>query len=243
MFTGIVQGVATVVSVTEAGEVRSIDLRFPEGFCEGLARGASVAVDGACLTATEALGAEAWRFDVVSQSLRMTTLGSLRNAHHVNVERAAKDGAEIGGHPLSGHVDFTSEVLDVASRHGNKLIRFSISKPHRPYLFDKGYVAVNGSSLTIADIDRDEGWFEVWLIPETRRATTFDALSTGDRVNVEIDRGAQVVVDTIRETVTEIVGRLFPRLEAALERREVAVEDLLDPGETKQLIEAVRKNL
>ena len=115
MFTGIVQGTAKIANIADREGLRTFTLQFPEGFCQDLAIGASVSTDGVCLTVTEILDANQATFDVMLQSLAITTLGSYQEGDRANVERAAKDGAEIGGHPLSGHVDFTSEVVMVKS--------------------------------------------------------------------------------------------------------------------------------
>ena len=163
------------------------------------------------------------------QSLAITTLGSYVEGDRANVERAARDGAEIGGHPLSGHVDFTSEVVMVKSSDTNRLMRFSIPQDFRKYVFAKGYIAINGASLTVSEVDRTEGWFEVWLIPETRRMTVFEDKQVGDFVNIEIERSTQVVVDTVRETVQESLGKLQPLLEAILKEKGLTLEDFVSP--------------
>lgn len=163
------------------------------------------------------------------QSLAITTLGSYAEGDRANVERAAKDGAEIGGHPLSGHVDFTSEVIMVKSSDTNRLMRFSIPEAFRKYVFAKGYIAINGASLTVSEVNRAEGWFEVWLIPETRRMTVFEDKQVGDFVNIEIERGTQVMVDTVRETVQESLGKLQPLLEAILKEKGLTLEDFVSP--------------
>src|SRR6186713_2682786 len=105
MFTGIVQGVACVAQLSDRAGLRSLELELPPGFTAGLALGASVSVDGVCLTVTALDGGNAASFDVMQQTLSVTTLGALAVGNSINVERAAKDGAEIGGHPLSGHID------------------------------------------------------------------------------------------------------------------------------------------
>ena len=112
MFTGIVQATAGIAAIHDRAGLRTFTLDFPEGFCHDLAIGASVATDGVCLTVTEILSPTQANFDVMLQSLNITTLGSYREGDRVNVERAAKDGAEIGGHPLSGHVDFTGTLIE-----------------------------------------------------------------------------------------------------------------------------------
>jgi riboflavin synthase len=229
MFTGIVQGTAKIAKISDREGLRTFTLDCPPGFCVDLAVGASVSTDGVCLTVTELLGENQATFDVMRQSLAITTLGGYREGDRANVERAAKDGAEIGGHPLSGHVDFTSEVLMVKSSDTNRLMRFSIPPDFRKYVFAKGYIAINGASLTVSEVNRAEGWFEVWLIPETRRMTVFEDKQAGDSVNIEIERSTQVVVDTVRETVQESLGRLQPLLEAILKEKGLTLEDFVSP--------------
>ena len=227
MFTGIIQAVATVDRLHRHDGLVTFEIEFPEGFCEALSVGASVAIDGVCLTVTARLSATRASFDVMWQSLRITTLSQLEEGARVNAERAAKDGAEIGGHPLSGHVDFTAAVLDIAEVGDNYRLRIGLEGDEKRYMFPKGYIAINGASLTIADVNRDEGWFDVWLIPETRRMTTFELKREGDRLNVEIERGTQVVVDTIRTTLEEHLGRLYPALETLLAQQGQSLEQLV----------------
>lgn len=228
MFTGIIQAVATIAALRDQDGLRTFTLDFPSGFCQDLAIGASVSTDGVCLTVTEILSPTRATFDVMLQSLNITTLGSYVPGGRINVERAARDGAEIGGHPLSGHVDFTAPLLDVMQTETNYKIRFGIPDAFRPYVFAKGYIAINGASLTVSEVDRHEGWFEVWLIPETRRMTVFEDKRVGDRVNIEIERSTQVVVDTVRETVQQSLGRLKPVLEALLKEKGLSLDDFID---------------
>ncbi|MET0294935.1 MAG: riboflavin synthase subunit alpha [Phenylobacterium sp.] len=226
MFTGIVQGVAAIESIRDHDAIRSFVLRFEPGFCEGLNIGASVAVDGVCLTVTQLVDPVRAAFDVILQSLNVTTLGGYGEGQRVNVERSAKEGDEIGGHTVSGHVDFTAEVLSVRLIEGNKVLRIGLPEAHAGYFFAKGFVALNGASLTISEIDKTERWFEVWLIPETRRATVFEDKVAGDRLNVEIERNTQVMVDTIRSRVDEVLGPLAGALESLLRERGLSPEAL-----------------
>ncbi|SEL62776.1 riboflavin synthase alpha chain [Roseateles sp. YR242] len=217
MFTGIVQGIASVQRITDKEGLRSFTLDFPEGFCEGLEIGASVACDGVCLTVTELKSSTQADFDVMQQSLNLTTLGQLQAGSHLNVERAAKEGAEIGGHPLSGHVDFMATIAEIRQPANNHVIRIAVPAPWMRYIFAKGYVAVNGASLTVSEAHRaadGSGWFEVWLIPETLRMTTFAEKGVGASLHIEIERQTQVLVDTIRDAVAEKVGALLPALKA-----------------------------
>ena len=233
MFTGIVQGIATVGSLTQRPGLTTFTLEFPPGFADGLALGASVAVDGVCLTVTGRDGDAQASFDVMQQSLALTTLAGLREGHRVNVERAARDGAEIGGHPLSGHVDFMATLAEVRRPENNHVLRLEVPAPWMRYVFAKGYIAVNGASLTVAECGKTTGgagWFEVWLIPETLRMTTFGEKAVGDRVNIEIERQAQVFVDTVREAIEERLGPMLPALEALLRQQGLSVEALSDPS-------------
>lgn len=229
MFTGIVQGVAEVASITDRPGLRSFRLRFPSGFAQDLAIGASVACDGVCLTVTALHGQDEADFDVMQQSLGLTTLGALAEGDHINVERAAKDGAEIGGHPLSGHVDFTATLASVRQPENNHVMRIEVPARWMRYVFAKGYIAINGASLTVAEADRQAGWFEVWLIPETLRMTTFGQKQPGDRLNIEIERSTQVFVDTVRDALEERLGPLMPALEALMRQQGLSTDELTRP--------------
>ena len=227
MFTGIIQAVARISAIDDQPGLRTFTVAFPQGFCQDLAIGASVSHDGVCLTVTELVDGEHAKFDVMQQSLNITTLGQLQVNSPVNVERAAKDGAEIGGHPISGHVDFTGTLSAIREFDNNYVMRVAVPEAFRKYVFAKGYIAINGASLTVAEVNRQEGWFEVWLIPETRRMTVFESKREGDGLNIEIERGTQVVVDTVREAVDESLGQLKPVLEALLRQKGLSLDDFI----------------
>jgi riboflavin synthase len=194
MFTGIVQGTATVRSVSDAGGVRRLVLSFPAGATEGLVRGASVAVAGTCLTAVD-IDRDEVSFDVIDETLRRTTLGALTPGGRANFERAARFGDEIGGHLLSGHVLTTAVVADRREDGANLRLTLEVDADTVRYVLPKGYVALDGVSLTVGEVAG--GRFDVHLIPETRRVTTLGALRPGDRVNVEVDATTQAVVATV----------------------------------------------
>ncbi len=232
MFTGIVQGVARVARLADRPGLRSFTLQLPSGFDEGLAIGASVAVDGVCLTVTARPAPDQAEFDVMQQSLALTTLGGLGEGGRVNVERAAKDGAEIGGHPLSGHIDFMATLSELRRPQNNHVLRLAVPAPWMRYVFAKGYIAVNGASLTVAEAGRERdgsGWFEVWLIPETLRMTTFGDKAVGDALHIEIERSTQVFVDTVRDAVAERLGPLTAAVEALLAERGLSLDELARP--------------
>jgi len=236
MFTGIVQSVATIIEVYDSSGIRSFTIEFDPGFCQDLEIGASVSVDGVCLTVTTLISDTHVKFDVMLQSLLITTLSAYEQGSKVNVERAAKDGAEIGGHPLSGHVDFKTDIKSITHAQDNYCIRFSLPESFKRYIFAKGYIAINGASLTVAEVNKIDNWFEVWLIPETRRMTVFELKTSGDMLNIEIERGTQVVVDTVRDTIEENLGALFPMFEKLLIEQGVDINALGTPQKkTKKL--------
>ncbi|MGO3891544.1 MAG: riboflavin synthase subunit alpha [Paenalcaligenes sp.] len=240
MFTGIVQGKARIATLKDHNGLRTLELEFPAGFCDGLEIGASVSVDGVCLTVTELLSDTAASFDVMLQSLNITTLSQYQVGTLVNVERAAKDGAEIGGHPLSGHVDFVGTISAIQIYDDNKQVRFTVPHEFCRYIFAKGYIAINGASLTVSEVNKQENWFEVWLIPETRRVTTLEDKHLNDPVNIEIERGTQVIVDTIRDSIQESLGSLQPLLEKLLQSQGVSLEEQLFSQQLQRLNQSTK---
>ncbi|MCG7199223.1 riboflavin synthase subunit alpha [Marinobacter pelagius] len=194
MFTGIVQGIATIDEITSLPGLSTLAVRFPEEKVDGVTIGASVAINGTCLTVTRQEGSTLY-FDAMQETLRLTTLGDLESGDTVNFERAARIGDEIGGHLLSGHVHTTARIVEIERPENNVTIWFEVPDEWIRYIFPKGYIAINGASLTIGEV-RDNR-FNVHLIPETLRATTFGTAETGDRVNIEIDSQTQTIVDTL----------------------------------------------
>ncbi|RBP30065.1 riboflavin synthase alpha chain [Marinobacter pelagius] len=194
MFTGIVQGIATIEEVTARPGLSTLAVRLPEDKVAGVTIGASVAINGTCLTVTRQEGATLY-FDAMQETLRLTTLGNLEAGDAVNFERAARIGDEIGGHLLSGHVHTTARIVEIERPENNVTIWFEVPQEWTRYIFPKGYIAINGASLTIGEV-RDNR-FNVHLIPETLRATTFGTAEIGDRVNIEIDSQTQTIVDTL----------------------------------------------
>lgn len=194
MFTGIIQGIATVDSLKSCTGLTTLSIRFPEHHLDNVTIGASVAINGTCLTVTGQEG-NCLGFDAMQETLRATTLGSLVAGDKVNFERAARIGDEIGGHLLSGHIHTTARVVAIEQPANNRTLWFEVPDQWAGYLFGKGYIAVNGASLTIGEVRGCR--FNVYLIPETLRATTFSELKTGDEVNIEIDHQTLTIVDTL----------------------------------------------
>lgn len=192
MFTGIVQGTAKIVDIEQKESIRTIFIDLPN--VELLEIGASVSIDGVCLTATE-INDGIVSFDIIQETLSRSTLGDLEVGGVVNFERSLKFGDEIGGHLLSGHIIATGLVKDkVETGEGldlSILMPLSIEK----YIMEKGYVAIDGISLTIGKVD--DLRFNLHIIPETIRQTTINSKQVGDAVNIEIDSMTQTIVSTV----------------------------------------------
>lgn len=205
MFTGIVKGLGEVTEVRAQPGLLSLQIQLPAGLEEGLQQGASVAVDGVCLTATEIEGARV-RFDAMQETLNRTTLGHLVAGSRVNVERSFRVGDEVGGHLVSGHVAGVAGITAVEETPTNRVLTFRVDPSWMRYLLPKGFVALDGCSLTISDVDRGAATFRVWFIPETLRITVFGAKGKGDHVNLEIDSRTQAIVDTVEHYLANREG-------------------------------------
>lgn len=194
MFTGIVQGIATVDAIDRQPGLSTFSIRFPEENLQNVAIGASVAINGTCLTVTRQDG-DRLSFDAMQETLNLTTLGDLEPGDAVNFERAARIGDEIGGHLLSGHIHTTAQCAAIEAPENNRTLTFELPEQWMRYVFPKGFIAVNGASLTVGEVSGNR--FNVHLIPETLRATTFSDTVVGDQVNIEIDSQTQAIVDTL----------------------------------------------
>ena len=184
-----------VVSVEQpAADFRTHTVELPEDMAGGLQTGESVTHKGCCLTVTETDGRTA-RFDLMAETLDKTNLGRLKAGDLVNLERAARFGDEIGGHLMSGHITATTEILRIERTEHNTTMHFALPAALKPYILPKGFVGLDGCSLTIGSVGEDS--FCVHLIPETLRRTLFGTRQAGDTVNLEIDPQTQAVVDTV----------------------------------------------
>jgi len=190
-----------VVSSEPLAGVTRITLQL-DGLARGLDLGASVAVNGACVTAAEIDGSLVG-FDLVKETIELSNLGELAAGTNVNVERSFRVGDEVGGHILSGHVAGVAVVTQIKSDDGHRLVTMAIQREWMAYLMLKGFVALDGASLTIAEIDRAAATIAVSLIPETLARTTFGRLEVGDRINLEVDSQTQAIVDTVREVLKD----------------------------------------
>ena len=185
MFTGIVEAKGLISKKIPSAEGQRLQIEVPEGFNKDLKEGASVAVNGVCLTVTE-YSNDQISFDVIKETLRVTNLGDLNKNSEVNIERSLKFGDEVGGHLLSGHI---SCACKASLSNTEDEVEILVDKPENwgQYIYPKGYIALNGVSLTVGKVS-DES-FSVYLIPETIRSTNLLTVEDGARLNLEIDQG------------------------------------------------------
>ena len=198
MFTGIVQGTGAVASIEKGEAVWTFAIDLPSTV--GLERGASVAINGVCLTATEMDGARVF-FDVIQETLERTNLGRLAAGDEVNVERSLKMGDELGGHLLSGHIMGTGEITSRTEVGEGVDMTISVPSSMMNYIHEKGYIGLNGASLTIGEVVEHQ--FNIHLIPETLRLTTFASIQKGDVINIEIDAMTQTIVATVERIMKQ----------------------------------------
>ena len=193
MFTGIVNGTGEIIHKSGTDVVRLI-IQFEDVSTSKLEIGASVSVDGVCLTVVE-FEENKVSFDVIPETLRVTSLGAKSLGDKVNLERSLKLGDELGGHMLSGHIMGMGTISSVERNSDALSIKISSSENIMKYINPKGYVAIDGISLTIGEVDTDS--FYIHLIPETIRLTTIGIREIGDLVNIEIDSMTQTIVSTV----------------------------------------------
>ena len=199
MFTGIVAASCEVVSTEQGEEVRSIVVDL-SGYDDDLEIGASVAIDGVCMTVVSSIDGNV-QFEAIPETLERTTMGLLKKGSRVNIERSLRMGDELGGHILSGHIMSTARILQRTQKGEGIDLLIEHQADTKPYILEKGYVAVDGMSLTVGEV-QSEGFY-LHIIPETLRITTIGAKTEGDLVNIEVDSRTQAVVDTIRSMEVE----------------------------------------
>ena len=209
MFTGIVQGLCRVEALKDETNLRRLRIALGE-LAEGAETGASVAINGTCLTITGIEPGGIVLLDVIQETLLLTNLGALQQGTQVNVERSFRVGDEVGGHILSGHVADQVTIRQVEESENQRDITFDVADRWMKYLHHKGFVALDGASLTLAEVDHNAGTIRVSLIPETITRTRLGTLTIGERVNLEIDAQTQAIVDTVERLVQtpEIMARL-----------------------------------
>ncbi|MBD62764.1 MAG: riboflavin synthase [Gammaproteobacteria bacterium] len=200
MFTGIVSGTGQIHKIINNNEYITLLIKAPKGFSKNIKKGASVCVNGVCLTVKKG-GTNILEFDVIEETLRLTNLGDLSKKNNVNLERSMTANTEIGGHLVSGHIHGTGKILKVINKNKTKDIQIKIPSDLIQYFFFKGYIALNGCSLTIGKVLKSS--FYIHLIPETVAITTFKNITKGDLVNIEIEQSTINTVETVKKVMLE----------------------------------------
>ena len=201
MYSGITRGVFPVVALSEREGVTRFTIALSPELARGVELGASISNDGVCLTVVAFDGPHV-TFEAIAETLSRTTLGALRVGRLLSIERSVRVGDELGGHDVFGHVIGTGTV--VARKNVGEQLDLTIEVPKAwlRYILPKGFVALDGSSLTVGDVYPD-GRFDVHLIPETLRLTNFATKQVGDRINVELDPRTVAIVDTVERVLRE----------------------------------------
>ena len=195
MFSGIVVGKGKVIALKSKKDSIYIEILPPKNFSKNLKKGASISVDGVCLTSLDT-GKKALKFDAIEETLVRTNLKDLKKGSLVNLERSITSSTEIGGHLMSGHIHCTGKIKKIIKKESTKDILVSFPKKYGEYIFEKGYIGINGCSLTLGKVNQNS--FYLHLIPETLLVTNLDELSTESKVNIEIDQSTITTVETVK---------------------------------------------
>ena len=199
MFTGIVEEVGHIESFKEKKNAWELIVKNPFAESDGLEQGASISVNGCCLTLCE-MASEWMIFELLEETLKKTNIGCLSSQSLVNLERAMPAKGRLGGHFVTGHIDSTGKVQVFEEQGKNLYLQVQVPKEKSKYLVDKGSIAVNGCSLTVCDVMQES--FAVWLIPHTLIKTNLSSLKEGESLNLEFDMLAKYVeklVDPVLE--------------------------------------------
>lgn len=198
MFSGIVVGTGKVNKVIKFEDYNVLEISYPKEFTKNLKKGASVSVNGVCLTSKNK-GSKILKFDVIEETLKRTNLRNVCKNDFVNLERSISASTEIGGHLMSGHVHYAAKILEIVNKKGIKDIKISLNEKYSDYVLEKGYIGINGCSITIGKVNKNS--FLVHLIPETLEITNLNFIQKNDLVNIEIDQNTIAIVDTVKKTL------------------------------------------
>lgn len=201
MFTGIVQSQGIVIALNLRDNFLQLTIEVDKSFISHLEKGASVANNGVCLTVTD-FGERAENkaficFDVIDETLRVTNMSQLSVGSRLNIERSLKVGDELGGHIISGHVHTRSTLVERIDKKDNCQLKFSCPAQLCKFVMAKGFIALNGISLTVGDVDKESFW--VHLIPETLQRTNLANFVIGDQANIEFDQQTITIVNTLEK--------------------------------------------
>ena len=182
MFSGIIEAIGEIINIEKEGYNRRLFVKAP--FVEELYKGQSIAINGACLT-IEKIGKETFEVVAVEETLKRTNLGKLNRGDFVNLERALIVGSRLDGHFVFGHIDTIIKINHIEERNGSFMFEFFLPTKYKHLLIPKGSIAINGTSLTVAELYEET--FKVTIIPYTYEHTIFKYSKVGDDVNVEFD--------------------------------------------------------
>jgi riboflavin synthase len=200
MYSGITQGLYEVINLAKKPGLIDYTVNLSSELTKLLKPGDSVAIDGVCQSLVQLVGTHA-SFQAIQETLDKTTLNTLHVGRYVSVERSLRWGDEVGGHEVSGHVVGTAILYQKIQEHNNTTLVLKCDPDWMKYILPKGFIAVDGSSLTVGQTYIDEGLFCLHLIPETLRLTNFSKKQIQDRVNIEFDYKTKTIVDTVERLV------------------------------------------
>ena len=200
MFSGIVQTVGKIESIKDKDHIKTIRIETHGDYLEDIAIGQSVSVDGVCLSLVKKNN-EYCEFEAVEETINRTTLGSYKQGTKVNLEKSLKFGDTVGGHFVSGHIHTKGRIVEVELIGESKNILVEIEEKWIKYLTEKGYISVNGASITIGKVSKNT--FYVHLIPETLKTTNLDELIYDNYVNLEFDQATIAIVDTTERLINQ----------------------------------------
>ena len=200
MFSGIVQTVGKIESIEDKNHIKTIRIETHGDYLEDIAIGQSVSVDGVCLSLVKKNN-EYCEFEAVEETVNRTTLGSYKQGTKVNLEKSLKIGDTVGGHFVSGHIHTRGRIVEVELVGDSKNILVEIEEKWIKYLTEKGYISVNGASITIGKVSKNT--FYIHLIPETLKTTNLDELIYDNYVNLEFDQATIAIVDTTERLINQ----------------------------------------
>ncbi|CAM3083581.1 riboflavin synthase subunit alpha [Legionella steigerwaltii] len=201
MYSGITKGLFEVVTLNKAPGLISYTVNLSTELCNNLKSGDSVAVDGVCQTVVKIENTQV-SFQAIQETLDKTTLNELQLGSYVSIERSLRVGDEIGGHEVSGHVFGTAAIHQKIMEENNLTLIIQCDPDWMKYILPKGFIAVDGSSLTVGKTVPEQGLFYLHLIPETLRLTNFAHKQINDRVNIEFDHKTKTIVDSIERILS-----------------------------------------
>jgi riboflavin synthase len=214
MYSGIVKGLATVLEFSINGENGVLVIDRKLDCLKELELGGSIAIDGICLTVAD-FTPKSIKFDLSLETIKTSNICNLSVNSQVNLETPLLYGQQNGGHNISGHIDGVAVVSNKNFTPSSHQITFEIESPLNRYIFQKGFIGLNGCSLTLNQVEQNRqnksASFSIWLIPETLKRTNLSLLEVGDKVNIEVDRHIQAIVDTVTALLqdSEFCGSIF----------------------------------